>query len=192
VGNAGTEYFTMRMSVIPMLAGTVLFAFGSEVLRILALPLVYLAFMVPVPAVLYDTFAFPLKLFVSTVSAAALNGVGIPVLREGNILMFPDITLVVADACSGLRSLVSLLALSVAFAYVFEFSRISKTILVVSAIPIAIATNIFRVIITGVLVEYVSTKAADGFFHEFAGMSVFALAMVMLAAEGFFLRRLFK
>jgi len=191
-GSAGAEYFSMRLSIIPILAGSIMFAYGTGAARILALPLAFLAFMVPVPSVLYDSIAFPLKLFVTKVSAALLVGVGIPVLKEGNILMFPDITLVVADACSGMRSMVSLLALSVAFAFIFEFSKTAKAVIILSAVPIAIVTNILRVFITGVLVEYVSTKAADGFFHEFAGMSVFVLAMIMLAAEGALLRKLFR
>ncbi len=191
-GKAGAEYFSMRLSIVPILAGVVLFTFGSRVLKILALPIAFLAFMVPLPAVLYDTVAFPLKLLVTKVSTTALSGIGIPVIREGNIIMFADITLVVADACSGMRSLISLLALSVAYAFIFDFSRISRFCIALSAVPIAVLTNILRVIITGILVEYVSPKAADGFFHEFAGMSVFVLAMILLLIEGTILRRIFK
>jgi exosortase len=104
--------------------------------------------------------------------------------------MFPQTVLEVADACSGLRSLVSLLALAVAMAFLTQQGPIKRTVLIVSALPIAIATNMFRVIATGVLAQFYGAKAAEGFFHEFAGMAVFALAMVLLIAVSVLLKRI--
>ncbi len=184
VGWLGTEYFTMRSSLITVIAGMVLFFFGKEVLRKSLLPILYLVFMVPIPYIIYDWVAFPLKLFVTKVSVAALKASGIVVLREGNIIMFPATTLEVADACSGIRSLVSLIALAVAYALVIRTTNLKRWVLVVAAVPIAIFTNAVRVIVTGFLAQYWGGKAAEGFFHEFAGLAVFGLAMVMLVALG--------
>ncbi len=185
----GVEYFTMRSSLIVLLAGTTLFCFGREVLKGVALPLGYLIFMIPIPYIIYDMAAFPLKLFVTKVSVAFLKIVGVVVMREGNIIMFPATTLEVADACSGIRSLISLLALAVAYAYVMKTSNPRRWLIICSAIPIAIATNALRVIVTGILAQWWGAKAAEGFFHEFAGMTVFVLAMAMLVLFGEFVRR---
>ena len=180
----GVEYFTMRSSLIIQLAGMVIFLFGTELFRMMLLPLGYLFFMVPIPYIIYDAVAFPLKLFVTKVSVAALKLMGVVVLREGNIIMFPSTTLEVADACSGIRSLLSLLALAMAYAFFVNTTTARRWIIVASAVPIAIATNAMRVIVTGILAQWWGAKAAEGFFHEFAGLMVFALAMVLLVGMG--------
>jgi len=185
----GIEYFTMRSSLIVLLAGMTLLWFGREVLKTLALPLGYLIFMVPIPYIIYDMAAFPLKLLVTRVSVAFLKIVGVVVMREGNIIMFPTTTLEVADACSGIRSLVSLLALAVAYAFAMQTSNRRRWLVICSAVPIAIATNALRVIVTGILAQWWGARAAEGFFHEFAGMTVFVLAMTMLVVFGEFVRR---
>jgi exosortase len=184
LGWVGTEYFTMRSSLIVILAGLTLFFFGKQVFKILLLPLLYLVFMVPIPYIIYDALAFPLKLFVTRVSVGFLKLVGVVVMREGNIIMFPVTTLEVADACSGIRSLISLLALAVAYAFFIRISPVKRIILICSAVPIAIFTNATRVIVTGLLAQHWGAKAAEGFFHEFAGLAVFALAMVMMVSLG--------
>jgi exosortase len=185
----GTEYFTMRSSLIVLLAGMTLFWFGRDVFRGMTLPLGYLIFMVPIPYIIYDMLAFPLKLFVTRVSVLFLKLVGVVVMREGNIIMFPTTTLEVADACSGIRSLISLLAIAAAYAFLTKTSNVRRWIILFSAVPIAVATNALRVIITGILAQWWGAKAAEGFFHEFAGMAVFLLAMAMLVALGELLRR---
>lgn len=189
IGWLGSEYFTMRSSLIVLLAGLILTFFGPAVFRILTLPIAYLFFMVPIPYIIYDAVAFPLKLFVTKVSVLTLKAVGVVVVREGNIIMFPATTLEVADACSGIRSLVSLLALAVAYAFFIRISPRKRWILICSAVPIAIFTNAMRVIVTGLLAQHWGEKAAQGFFHEFAGLAVFGLAMVMLVACGALLLR---
>jgi len=180
----GVEYFTMRSSLIVLLAGVILFWFGREILKCVALPIGYLIFMVPIPYIIYDMVAFPLKLFVTRVSVAFMKMVGVVVMREGNIIEFPTTTLEVADACSGIRSLISLLAIAVAYAFVLKTTTTRRWIIIFSAIPIAVVTNMLRVIVTGILAQWWGAKAAEGFFHEFAGMTVFVLAMVMLVAVG--------
>lgn len=189
VGIAGTEYFTMRSSLVFLLAGIVLYSFGWQVLKVLALPIGFLLFMVPLPYIVYDAVAFPLKLFITKISVFVLKAMGIIVWREGNIIMFPQTVLEVADACSGLRSLMSLLALSVALAFFSQKNNLRRMLLVLSAIPIAILTNMLRVIFTGFLAQYYGAAAAEGFFHEFAGMAVFAMAMLLLLGTGAILRK---
>lgn len=184
VGRLGSEYFTMRSSLVVTLAGMVLFFFGKALFNRMLLPLGYLFFMVPLPYIVYDMIAFPLKLFVTRVSIAALKLMGVVVMREGNIIMLPFTTLEVADACSGIRSLISLLALAVAYAFFLRMTPVRRVLLVLSAIPIAISANALRVIGTGLLAQYWGAKAAEGFFHEFAGMAVFVVAIVLLVSLG--------
>ena len=189
MGWLGTEYFTMRSSMVVVLMGLVLFLFGKAPFRVMALPLFYLFFMIPLPYIIYDAIAFPLKLFVTKVSVTALKMFGVIVLREGNIIMFPSVTLEVADACSGIRSLISLLALAVALAFFLDISTWKRWLLACMAIPIAIITNASRVIITGFLSQYWGAKAAEGFFHEFAGFVVFIVAMTLLVFCGSLLNK---
>lgn len=189
LGFIGTEYFTMRSSLVFLVAGIVLYWFGWGVLRLAALPIAFLIFMVPIPYIVYDALAFPLKLLVTQASVAVLKMLSVPVVSEGNIIMFPQTVLEVADACSGLRSLMSLITLAVAMAFLTQKSTVNRTILILSAVPVAIATNMFRVIVTGFLASHYGAAAAEGFFHEFAGMAVFILAMVILSTESAILRK---
>lgn len=190
VGWFGTEYFTMRASMVVVLAGSVLYLFGRQVFGLLFAPIVYLLLMIPIPYIIYDAAAFPLKLLVTEVSVTALKAMGIVVWQEGNILMFPNITLEVADACSGLRSIMSLLALGAAYALVLYSSLRDRAILILSTLPIAVFTNCLRVIATGFLAQYIGSAAAEGFFHEFAGLFVFLTAVAMFLALGAILRRI--
>ena len=192
IGWLCTEYFTMRSSLVVLLAGMTLYLFGKRVFRIALLPLAYLLFMVPIPYIVYDAAAFPLKLFITKISVLFLKAVGIIVLREGNILMFPNVTFEVADACSGTRSLMSLLAIGVAYAIISQTSNLKRWILIFATIPIAIFTNALRVIFTGILAQWWGAAAAEGFFHEFAGIAVFALAILLLVSLGTLLSRVTK
>jgi len=189
LGWLATEYFTMRSSLVIIIAGSVLFLLGWEVFKILLAPLCYLLLMVPIPYIIYDAAAFPLKLLVTKVSVLSMKALGIVVWQEGNILMFPNITLEVADACSGLRSIMSLLALGAAYAFVLHTRARDRVILILSTLPIAIFTNCLRVIATGILAQYFGSAAAEGFFHEFAGLFVFGAAVVMFVALGTSLKR---
>ncbi len=188
-GIAGTEYFTMRASFIVVLTGIVLYWYGWEVLKIAALPLAFLLFMVPLPYIVYDAIAFPMKLFVAKFSVAALQGMGVLVWREGNIIQFPNVVLEVADACSGLRSIMSLGAFTVAYSFLFLRAPLQRLIVILFAIPCAIAANMVRVIGTGLLAQHYGEAAAEGFFHEFAGLGVFILAVAMIFLAGMLVRR---
>jgi len=188
IGYKGTEIFTMRLSLLIVLAGIILNFFGKEIFRALLLPGFYLVLMIPLPEIIYNAIAFPLKLFVAKYSVLFLQAINITVYREGNIIMFPNIVLEVADACSGIRSLMSLIALSVAISFFAKASNLKKTVIVLSAVPIAVFTNALRVIVTGILSKHWGSAAAEGFFHEVAGMLVFGLAMLMLFIVGIILR----
>ncbi len=189
-GYLAAELFTMRISMLVVLAGLIISNLGMSFFRYAFLPYGYLYFMIPLPYMLYDAIAFPLKLFVAKYSVIVLQSIGISVYREGNIIMLPAITLEVADACSGIRSLMSLLALGVAYAYFSQKSLTKKIILVISTIPIAVLANAVRVIGTGILAHQYGEKAAEGFFHEFAGMVIFAVSMAMLIGVGVVLSKI--
>ena len=189
-GHVAGEAFTMRLSMLVVAASAILFCGGAPLFGTVAFPFFYLVFMIPLPYILYDAVAFPLKLFVSRYSVEFLALVGIPVYREGNVINLVNTTLEVADACSGIRSIVSLLALATALAYFTQKGWVKQVILVVLSLPIAIFANGIRVIGTGILATYYGAKAAEGFFHEFAGLVIFGVAMALLMLSSFILGKI--
>jgi exosortase len=189
VGKAGGEYFTMRSSLVFVTGGLFWIVFGEEGFRLCLFPLAFLFFMVPIPYILYDAIAFPLKMIASWFGEHSLNLVGVPVFREGNIMFLPNLQLEVADACSGIRSLMSLMALATAAAYFMSLGVARGGVLFLSAIPISIATNSLRIFVTGVLSYKFGQKAAEGFFHEFSGWVVFLAGAFLIVGAGLLLRK---
>jgi exosortase len=179
-GVLGSEMFVTRVSIIGTIAGSILYIFGRNHLKILVLPVLFLFLMVPIPAIIFNQIAFPLQLLASRFGEIALNVAGIPVLREGNVMQLSNTSLEVAEACSGIRSLISLLTLGIIYGYFLESGLWTRFVLALSTIPIAIAANGIRVGGTGILAHYFGPEAAQGFFHMFSGWLIFLVAFVML------------
>lgn len=179
-GLVGAELFTTRISLLGTLAGIVLFLFGWGRLRVLAFPLAFLLLMIPLPAIVFNQIAFPLQLTASQVGEFAMTAAHVPVLREGNVLILANTTLEVAEACSGIRSLVSLLTLGIVFGYFADSRAWVRTLIALSTVPVAILSNGVRVAGTGIAAHRFGPAAAEGFFHEFSGWALFAVAFLMI------------
>jgi exosortase A len=181
-GVLGAELFLTRVSILGALAGSVLVLFGREALAVVAFPLAFLLLMIPIPAIVFNQVAFPMQLLASRFGELALNLAGVPVLREGNVITLSTTTLEVAEACSGIRSLISLLTLAIVYGYFVERRTWARVALAVASIPVAIVANGVRVAGTGIAAHYVGPEAAEGFFHTFSGWLVFIVAFVLLFA----------
>jgi exosortase len=182
LGLLGAELFLTRISLIGVLGGTVLYVWGRHHFRMLVFPLAFLLLMIPLPTIIFNQIAFPLQLLASRAGELVIGLAGIPVVREGNVLQLPSRTLEVAEACSGIRSLVSLIMLAVVLGH-FTERRISRRVLLaVAAVPIAIVANAARVAGTGLMSELVSPAAAEGFLHTFSGWLLFVVAFIGLVA----------
>jgi exosortase A len=192
LGNLATEYFTMRFSMLVVFGGIILFLLGNDFFKTLLFPIIFLIFMIPIPSILMDRITFPMQLFASKVAANTLYLIGIPVLREGNVMLLANTSLEVAEACSGIRSLISLLALSIVFAYLSQKETWKRILLVLSTFPIAIIANAARVSGTGILAHYYGDSVAQGFFHGFSGWILFVVAFVCLFLLGALLARMKK
>ena len=184
IGSVGAELYLQRSSLIVVLAGLVLLILGSQALKTLLFPIAFIFFMIPLPAIVVNAVAFPLQLFAARTAEFCLFNFGIPVLREGNVIVLAGTTLEVAEACSGIRSLQALLALGTVYAYFSQRAMWKRWVLVFLSIPIAIAANAFRVSGTGVLANYWGSQAAEGFYHTFSGWLIFVVAFLLLLGCG--------
>ena len=181
-GMLGAELFLSRVSLIGVVAGAVLFLDGWARLRVLTFPLAFTLLMIPLPAIIFNKIAFPLQLLASNVGEFGVRAANIPILREGNVLILANATLEVAEACSGIRSLVSLFTLGIVFGY-FADSRVwVRTVIALSAIPVAILANGLRVASAGWAAHYMGQAGVEGLFHEFSGWVVFVVAFLMMLA----------
>lgn len=179
-GNIGSELFLMRFSMIITISGIIIFYYGIEIFKCLLVPIAYLIMMIPIPSIIWNKIAFPLQMFSAKISAQAIELFQIPVFREGNILHLANTSLEVVDACSGIRSLTSLLALTAAFAFLAPMNNFKKWILFLSAIPIAITVNVIRLTITGCMAAWISPETAHGFLHDMSGLIIFGAALILV------------
>lgn len=205
-GTAGAELFVQRASLVLLLAGVTVYFWGFRMLRAVVVPLFLLALAIPIPTIVFNKVAFPLQLFASRCAVWAMRVFDIPVLREGNVIELLPLgsattrKLEVVEACSGIRSLMTLVTLAVVFAYFTHpegggggprsrYGVLRAVLIVLAAVPIAIITNAGRVSGTGVLSRYYGTEVADGFFHSFSGWVVYVVAFLLLFAFGWLLDR---
>ncbi len=209
LGRLGVEFFLTRFSLLPLLAALVLYFYGKEHFRLLAFPLFLLLLAIPIPAMVFNLISLPLQALASATSTSFLQLCSVPVLRDGNVIHLANASLGVAEACSGLRSLMSLIALAVILGYLKWPSLknkhqvsggaghrpgwrpgILRLLLVAVSLPLAVLLNIVRITATALLAEYFSVKYAMGFFHLFSGWLVFVLALVLLFASANLIDRL--
>jgi exosortase len=181
LGFLGADYFLARTAFLIAVLGVVWTILGTAVVRTLAFPLFLLLFMVRIPLFIYQKITSPLQDLASRVATRGLEVLAIPVLRDGNVLELADRRLEVVEACSGIRSLLSLTFLSVAYGRLFETRTWVRIALLVSTVPIAIVCNAARVTLTGVLTQY-KPEIAEGAYHAFEGWVIFLFEMIVLLA----------
>ncbi len=179
VATLGAELFLARTSFVISLIGVVLLLGGTQYLKIFLFPLFLLFFMVPIPAIIYNQLTFPLQMRASEAAEWAISALGIPIIREGNVLELASQKLNVVEACSGIRSLLTLTFVALVYGYFSEKRMWIRVVLFFATIPIAILANAGRVTLTGILANY-NPALADGLIHEAQGMVIFLVAMAIL------------
>ena len=189
-GVFGSELFLARISLLVLIAGLVVLFLGWHYFRAVLFPWAFLSLMIPIPAIVFNQVTFPLQILASQFSAFVLPLTGVPVFREGNVIHLPAMPLEVAEACSGIRSLISLVTLAVIYGYFQETNKFSRAILAAASVPIAILANSFRIVGTGLLVQYWNPDKAEGFFHALSGGLMFLCSLVLLVLFHHLLRRI--
>lgn len=179
-GVAGAELYLARVSMVLSLAALVVYFRGTEWLRRLAFPIGLLLLAIPIPNIVFNQIAFPMQLMASDYATRAIRFFGVPALREGNVIELAQMKLQVVEACSGIRSLMTLMALAVVYAYFTEKRWARRVAMVVAVIPIAVLANAARVAGTGLMAHAWGAQAAEGFLHGFSGMLVFVTATLLL------------
>ena len=180
LGSLGAELFLARTSLLCTICGLIVYFCGWAMLRALAFPMAFLLFAIPIPALIYNEIVFPLQFVASKFATWTLETINLfPIMREGNVLILPGMSLEVVEACSGIRSLLSLLALAAGFGYLVERSTAVRWILFLAMVPLAIISNGTRVMITAIMANYMGPKAAEGFMHEFSGWVIFVVATAL-------------
>lgn len=180
LGSLGAELSLARISVLGTICGLIMYFAGTAILRAMAFPLAFLLFAIPIPVVIYNEVVFPLQLIASRFATKILELLNLfPVMQEGNVLILPQMRLEVVEACSGIRSLMSLLALAAGYGYLVERSIPVRCFLIVAMVPLAIISNGTRVMITALMAHYIGPQAAEGFMHEFSGWVIFVVATVL-------------
>ncbi|HUO25398.1 MAG TPA: exosortase/archaeosortase family protein [Candidatus Aquilonibacter sp.] len=180
IGRWGADIFLPRLSLLIVLAGLTILFLGWNFFRAILFPWAFLLLMIPIPAIIFNKITFPLQLLASKIASLSLAAMGVPVLREGNVIVLAAMRLEVAEACSGIRSLMSLLTLAVIYSYLVERRTAARLALALASIPIAVGANSVRIIGTGLLVQYWDPDRAEGYFHASWGLLIFVISLVML------------
>lgn len=180
IGTAAAEFFSVRFSLILVILGITLYFYGKKLIKEIWFPILFLIFMIPIPYVIYYSITFPMQLFSTKAATFLIQLAGFNVLRQGNIIHLSNYSLEVAEACSGLRSLITLSALGAAIAYMTQKTIFSAIFLFLLSVPIAIAANVFRILFTAFGAVMISPKFADGFLHEMSGLVVFLIGFISL------------
>src|SRR5215469_14083552 len=183
LGSLGAELFLTRISIIGTICGLIVYFSGWRLLRAIAFPIAFLLFAIPIPVLIYNEIVFPLQFIASRFATSILETLNLfPIMREGNVLIMPGMRLEVVEACSGIRSLMSLLALAAGYGYLAEKSIVVRWFLIIAMVPLAIISNGTRVMITALMTNYIGPQAAEGFMHEFSGWVIFVVATVLFLA----------
>ncbi len=182
LGVLGAELFFSRVSLLILLAGLIILFKGWRFFRAVLFPWAFLILMIPIPTLLINQVTFPLQLLASQLATGLLELVGVPVLRQGNVITLAAMPLNVAEACSGIRSLLTLVTLAIIYGYLMETRMWVRVVLVCAAVPIAVIANSFRIFGTGLLVQNGHPDLAEGFFHSFSGWLIFVVALLLLFA----------
>jgi exosortase len=188
VGTWGAENFVAHSSLLLLLGGIALYLFGSEVLRLVAFPIAWLLFMIPLPAIIFYSITFPLQLLASKLALRMLDVLHVPAVCEGNVLYLANFTAGVAEACSGIRALISMLAFAVLIGHLLSLSLRSRCMLGIAAVTIALGMNAVRVAGTGLVGNYLGEQWAEGFFHTFSGWLLFMGTLGLMLAVVHILR----
>lgn len=191
LGALAAEIFTERVALMGTLAGLVWYLGGRALMRQLAFPLLLLCFALPLPGLLYKQITFPLQLLATRLAEWGLEAAGRTVLREGNVLELAGRQISVVEACSGIRALLSLGFFALAYGYLAQDRAWLRWVLLGAAVPVAVAANAGRIVLTAVLGEY-DPKLAEGFYHGAEGWVVFLAAVLLLVAVEQALRRAFR
>jgi exosortase len=179
-GTMGAENFVAHSSLLTLLCGITLFLFGIEMLRLVAFPIAWLLFMIPLPSIIFYSITFPLQLLASKLAVGILDLLRVPNVCEGNVIYLANFTAGVVEACSGIRSLVSMLAFAVLMGYLLNMSVRSRWILAITAVPIALGMNAARIAGTGLAGNYLGERWAEGFFHTFSGWVLFLGSLALM------------
>ncbi|MGH9444596.1 MAG: exosortase [Terriglobia bacterium] len=192
LGIFGAELYLSRSSFLFILAGLVIYFLGWKYFRAVFFPWIFLFLMIPPPALVMNHITIPLQFTASDLATWFLRLVGVPVLQNGNIIQLPNMALDVVEACSGIRSLISLGVLAIIYGYLLESNNAIRVMLAAAAVPIAVLANGLRIMGTGITGLYWEPSKAQGFFHEFSGWMIFVVALITLYVVHQILRGLFR
>jgi exosortase len=188
-GTLGAEYFVAHSSLLVLLCGITLFLFGTKMLRLVAFPILWLLFMIPLPAIIFYSIMFPMQLLATRLAVSILDLLHVPSVCEGNVIYMANFTAGVVEACSGIRSVISMLAFAVLMGYLLNMSVRARWILAITAVPIALGMNALRIAATGLAGNYLGARWAEGVFHTFSGLVLFVGCLGLVLGVVAILRR---